>query len=119
MQQKQAVPLLTPSNADLGVAGSDDLDRGIFKVGWIFTFAAAAYNLVRMRIWQVKRRRPRSQRVRGPAKRSAGQKRIQPKLFPESQNRGAWRESKSRHPFVRSGTFPACARSFLSLWRCC
>jgi hypothetical protein len=23
--------------------------RGIFKVGWIFTFAAAAYNLVRMR----------------------------------------------------------------------
>jgi len=23
--------------------------RGIFKVGWVFTFAAAAYNLVRMR----------------------------------------------------------------------
>jgi hypothetical protein len=23
--------------------------RGIFKVGWIFTFAATAYNLVRMR----------------------------------------------------------------------
>jgi hypothetical protein len=23
--------------------------RGLFKVGWIFTFAAAAYNLVRMR----------------------------------------------------------------------
>jgi hypothetical protein len=23
--------------------------RGIAKVGWIFTFAAAAYNLVRMR----------------------------------------------------------------------
>jgi hypothetical protein len=23
--------------------------RGIFKVGWIFTFPAAAYNLVRMR----------------------------------------------------------------------
>ena len=23
--------------------------RGYFKVGWIFTFAAAAYNLVRMR----------------------------------------------------------------------
>jgi hypothetical protein len=23
--------------------------RGVFKVGWIFTFAAAAYNLVRMR----------------------------------------------------------------------
>jgi len=25
------------------------LRRGIFKVGWVFTFAAAAYNLVRMR----------------------------------------------------------------------
>jgi IS5 family transposase len=24
--------------------------RGMFKVGWVFTFAAAAYNLVRMRI---------------------------------------------------------------------
>ena len=23
--------------------------RGVFKVGWVFTFAAAAYNLVRMR----------------------------------------------------------------------
>jgi hypothetical protein len=23
--------------------------RGIFKVGWVFTFVAAAYNLVRMR----------------------------------------------------------------------
>lgn len=23
--------------------------RGIFKVGWVFTFAAAAYNLVRVR----------------------------------------------------------------------
>jgi hypothetical protein len=23
--------------------------RGLFKVGWIFTFASAAYNLVRMR----------------------------------------------------------------------
>jgi hypothetical protein len=23
--------------------------RGIFKVGWVFTFAAAGYNLVRMR----------------------------------------------------------------------
>ena len=23
--------------------------RGLFKVGWVFTFAAAAYNLVRMR----------------------------------------------------------------------
>jgi len=23
--------------------------RGIFKVAWVFTFAAAAYNLVRMR----------------------------------------------------------------------
>jgi hypothetical protein len=23
--------------------------RGIFKVGWVFTFAAAAYNLIRMR----------------------------------------------------------------------
>jgi hypothetical protein len=23
--------------------------RGIFKVGWVFTFAASAYNLVRMR----------------------------------------------------------------------
>ncbi len=23
--------------------------RGIFKVGWVFTFASAAYNLVRMR----------------------------------------------------------------------
>jgi hypothetical protein len=23
--------------------------RGIFKVGWVFTFTAAAYNLVRMR----------------------------------------------------------------------
>jgi len=23
--------------------------RGIFKVGWAFTFAAAAYNLVRMK----------------------------------------------------------------------
>jgi hypothetical protein len=23
--------------------------RGLFKVGWIFTFAAAAYNLVRLR----------------------------------------------------------------------
>jgi hypothetical protein len=23
--------------------------RGIFKVGWLFTFAAAAYNLVRLR----------------------------------------------------------------------
>ena len=23
--------------------------RGIFRVGWVFTFAAAAYNLVRMR----------------------------------------------------------------------
>ena len=23
--------------------------RGLFRVGWIFTFAAAAYNLVRMR----------------------------------------------------------------------
>ena len=27
---------------------------------------------------------------------------MQPKLFPESQNRGAWRESKSGHPFFRS-----------------
>jgi DDE family transposase len=25
------------------------LHRGVFKVGWVFTFAAAAYNLVRMR----------------------------------------------------------------------
>jgi hypothetical protein len=24
-------------------------NRGVFRVGWIFTFAAAAYNLVRMR----------------------------------------------------------------------
>ena len=23
--------------------------RGVFKVGWVFTFAAAAYNLVRLR----------------------------------------------------------------------
>jgi hypothetical protein len=23
--------------------------RGVLKVGWVFTFAAAAYNLVRMR----------------------------------------------------------------------
>jgi hypothetical protein len=23
--------------------------RGVFKVGWVFTFTAAAYNLVRMR----------------------------------------------------------------------
>jgi hypothetical protein len=23
--------------------------RGVFKVGWVFTFAAAAYNLVRMK----------------------------------------------------------------------
>jgi IS5 family transposase len=23
--------------------------RGIFKVGWVFTFAASAYNLLRMR----------------------------------------------------------------------
>jgi hypothetical protein len=23
--------------------------RGVFRVGWVFTFAAAAYNLVRMR----------------------------------------------------------------------
>jgi hypothetical protein len=24
--------------------------RGVFKVGWVFTFVATAYNLVRMRI---------------------------------------------------------------------
>jgi len=27
--------------------------RGIFKVGWVFTFAAAAYNLVRCEIWRM------------------------------------------------------------------
>jgi IS5 family transposase len=29
--------------------------RGIFKVGWAFTFAAAAYNLVRMRNLAIQR----------------------------------------------------------------
>jgi hypothetical protein len=38
--------------------------RGIFKVGWVFTFAAAAYNLIACGIWRFKRRKPRPKYVR-------------------------------------------------------
>ena len=75
--------------------------RGIFKVGWVFTFAAAPAIWCGCGIWRFKRRRPRSQCVRGPEKESASHQRMQPKLS-ESQDRGTRRESKSRTPFFRS-----------------
>ena len=38
-----------PDNGRITVGGDKLKHRGILKVGWIFTFAAAAYNLVRLR----------------------------------------------------------------------
>src|SRR5207302_9621061 len=46
--------------------------------------------------------RLRSQCVRGPEKRFPRCQRMPSKLFSELHNRGAWRESKSHHPFFRS-----------------
>jgi hypothetical protein len=37
--------------------------RGIFKLGWILTFADTGYNLVRMRNLRFKRRKLKAQRV--------------------------------------------------------
>jgi transposase len=56
--------------------------RGIFKVGWAFTFAAAAYNLVRMRNLAIQASKPRSQCARRTENESAGHQRMQPEPFP-------------------------------------
>jgi hypothetical protein len=42
-------PLFDEMYSEIGRPSIAPENRGIFKVGWIFTFAAAAYNLVRMR----------------------------------------------------------------------
>ncbi len=70
--------------------------RGIFKVGWVFTFAAAAYNLVRMtesgdssHVSQV-----RKFGSHGPKMNPQGHQRMQPKPFPNHKTTETAKESK-------------------------
>jgi hypothetical protein len=77
--------------------------RGVLKVGWVFTFAAAAYNLVECAIWQFKRRKPKA----GVA--SAGSEReplatngCSQSSSPVIKSTCPERESELRYPFFRS-----------------
>ena len=75
--------------------------RGVFKVGWVFTFATTAYNLVRMRnpsdSGDVSQGRSLVRRVR---KTISGYQQCSKALL-QPRDRDAWKESKSCCPFFR------------------
>ena len=61
--------------------------RGIFKVGWVFTFASAAYNLVRMRNLAIQADVSHGRSVFAEPKNDPREhQRMQPEPFPQSQN---------------------------------